>query len=153
MNPTQYKKELLYRKANRKMVFESYLSKINSLVCCNVDALDFLSLEFTDYVLKKSLMDESRSIKNKIETKLLAEFFGEIKKHDSGFFVFIDDNWKYCGTFLISSLNLLRDDFSFGDNVLNNVLLISDDFSIYIDLDYYEMMGGNYIDVKECVRL
>ncbi|MFK8256633.1 hypothetical protein ACFL9S_02485 [Erwinia sp. AnSW2-5] len=152
MNSTQYKKELLYRKANGKMVFESYLSKINSLVCCNVDALNLLSLEFTDDVLKKSLMNERRSIKNKIENKLLSEFFDKIKKYDSGFFVFIDDDWKYCGAFLISSLNSLRDDFSFGDNVLNNVLLISDDFSIYIDLDYYEMMGENYIDVKESLR-
>ena len=134
------------------MVFGSYLSKVNSLVCCNVDALDFLSLEFTDDVLKKSLMDERRSVKNKIETKLLPEFFGNIKKYESGFFVFIDDDWKYCGAFLIPSLNLLRSDFSFGDNVLNNVLLISDDFSVYIDLDYYEMMGENYIDVKECLR-
>ncbi|WP_455814547.1 hypothetical protein [Pseudomonas graminis] len=80
MNPTQYKKELLYRKANGKMVFESYLSKINSLVCCDVDALDFLSLEFTDNVLKKSLMNEGRTIKSKIEVNLISGFLGKIKK-------------------------------------------------------------------------
>lgn len=149
MTSVQYKKELLYRKANGKKVIESYLSKINSLIYCNIMDLVFIPLEFTDDILKKSLVNEENSVKRKIEPQLLSDFIEKIKDYDSGYYVFIDDDWQYCGAFIISSLNMLKEDFVFGSKIINNILLISESFTKYIDLDYYEMNGKYYIDVTE----
>ncbi|KOC86663.1 hypothetical protein [Winslowiella iniecta] len=149
MTSVQYKKELLYRKANGKKVIESYLSKINSLIYCDIIDLFFIPLECTDDILKKSLVDEENSVKRKIEPQLLSEFIGKIKNYDSGYYVFIDDDWQYCGTFIIPSLNMLKEDFVFGGKIINNILLISESFTKYIDLDYYEINGKYYLDVTE----
>jgi hypothetical protein len=149
MTSVQYKKELLYRKANGKKVIESYLSKINSLIYCNIMDLVFIPLELSDDILKKSLVGEENSVKRKIEPRLLSDFIEKIKDYDSRYYVFIDDDWQCCGAFTIPSLNMLKEDFVFGHKIINNILLISESFTKYIDLDYYEMDGKYYIDVTE----
>jgi len=71
-----------------------------------------------------------------------------IRVYRGGYYVFIDDDWKYCGCFLIESLSLLNTSFVFGTKIINGVFFISADLKNTIDLDYFEEDNAFYIDKR-----
>ncbi|PQX92474.1 hypothetical protein C5930_18165 [Cronobacter sakazakii] len=147
MNATQYKKELLYRKARGKIIYESYKIKIASLFKMEPDCLTFLDLETTDNILSKSNAFDTRKTKKKLDIKDLKPYILELKKILGPHYVFLNEDWIYCGAFTVPSLQELNEDFHFDNEILNDVLFISMDLRQSISLDYYEMNGVYYIDV------
>lgn len=149
MNQNEYKKELLYRKVNGKRFIESYLSKISSLLNCDITNVALIPLDTTDKILKDSLINHAKSKNERIEPQSLSMSIKSLKKYNSEYYVFIDDDWKYCGAFITPSLSLLKDNFQFGEAIINNILLISKNLAHVVDIDYYEINGRYYIDIKE----
>lgn len=147
MSADQYKKELLFRKASGKRLAKDYVSKIVSLFSVDENSLVFMGLEETDEVLFSSCETKVKDERVKVLQHELGDFLKELKNDNSSYFVFIDEDWKYCGSFIISSLCLLNENFSFGKEVINDVLFISTDFKKSISLDYYEINGIFFIDI------
>lgn len=147
MNADQYKKELLYRKANGKRLAKDYVSKIVSLFSVDENRLVFMGLKETDEVLSSSYETKVKNEKVKVLQHELGDFLKELKNDNSSYYVFIDEDWKYCGSFTISSLCLLNENFSFGKEIINDILFISTDFKKSISLDYYELNGFFFIDI------
>ncbi|WP_029591456.1 hypothetical protein [Franconibacter pulveris] len=147
MSMSQYKKELFYRRAKGKIIYESYKAKIASLFKMELDALSFIGLEETDNILSGTNGFDTRQIKKKLDVKDLSVYILELKKNMDSYYVFLDDDWSYCGAFTVPSLQGLDENFNFGKEVLNDVLFISTDLKKTISLDYYEMNGDYYIDV------
>lgn len=153
MNIVQYKKELLYRKAKGKMIYELYKAKIASLFKMEPDFLSFIDLEATDNILYKSNAFDTRQTKKRLDVKDLSLYMLQLKKSFGSCYVFLDDDWCYCGAFSVPSLQELNENFLFGDEVLNDVLFISMDLRQSISLDYYEMNNVYYIDVTMKVAI
>ncbi|WP_312385102.1 hypothetical protein [Atlantibacter subterraneus] len=153
MNTTQYKKELLYRKANGKRFIKDYISKITSLFSVNEKSLVFMGLKETDEVLSSSYGTKVKDAKIKLLQHELNGFLKELKNDNSSYYVFIDEDWKYCGSFTISSLCLLNENFVFGEQIINDILFISTDFKKSINLDYYEVNGTYFIDITTLISM
>ncbi|NIF23096.1 hypothetical protein [Candidatus Pantoea multigeneris] len=153
MNTDQYKKELLYRKANGKRLAEDYVYKVVSLFTVDENSLVFMGLKETDEVLSSSCGAKVKEEKIKVLQHELGDFLKELKNDDSSYYVFIDEDWKYCGSFIISSLCLLNENFSFGKKIINDILFISTDFKKSISLDYYELNGDFFIDITTSISM
>jgi len=153
MNIVQYKKELLYRKAKGKIIYESYKAKIASLFKMELGFLSFIDLEATDNILYKSNAFDTRQTKKRLDVKDLSLYMLQLKKSFGSCYVFLDDDWCYCGAFSVPSLQELNENFLFGDEILNDVLFISMDLRQSISLDYYEMNNVYYIDVTTKVAI
>ncbi|EOI3468266.1 hypothetical protein ACMSWU_001346 [Cronobacter turicensis] len=147
MNAIQYKKELLYRRARGKIIYESYKIKIASLFKMEPDCLTFLDLETTDNILSKSNAFDTRQTKKRLDIKDLNPYILDIKKFRGPYYVFLDDDWSYCDAVTAPSLQELNENFLFGKEVLDDVLFISEDLRQSISLDYYEVNDVYYIDV------
>lgn len=147
MNAIQYKKELIYRRANGKVIYELYKTKIASIFKVEPACLTFLDLEETDGLLSKSNAFDTRKTKEKLDIKDLKPYILELKKILGPYYVFLDEDWIYCGAFTVPSLQELNEDFHFGNEILNDLLFISMDLRQSISLDYYEINGVYYIDV------
>lgn len=142
----QYKRDLIYRRGNGKSVLNGYKEKITSLFLIDVEQLSFLSLEETDDVILKKPKERYEVSKVRVSPDDTKKILGEIMESKGEYYVFIDDDWKYCGAFLIESLMFLRDDFRFGEKVNNNIFFISRDLKSLLDLDYSEDKGKFYIE-------
>jgi len=153
MNTTQYKKELLYRKVNGKSLAKDYVSKIISLFSVDENSLVFMGLKETDEVLSSSCEIKMKDLKIKVLQHELGGFIKRLKNDNSPYYVFIDEDWKYCGSFTIPSLSLLNENFMFGDKIINDILFISTDFKKSISLDYYELNGKFFIDITTSISM
>ncbi|WP_426712417.1 hypothetical protein [Cronobacter muytjensii] len=80
MNIVQYKKELLYRKAKGKIIYESYKAKIASLFKMEPGFLNFIDLEATDNILNKSNAFDTRQTKKRLDVKDLSLYLLQLKK-------------------------------------------------------------------------
>ncbi|ELZ8935209.1 hypothetical protein ACNY9Y_004400 [Cronobacter dublinensis] len=147
MTISQYKKEVLYRRAKGKIIYESYKAKIAALFKMELDDLNFIGLEETDNILSGTSRFDTRQIKKKLDVKDLSVYILELKESMGSYHVFLDDDWSYCGAFTVPSLQGLNENFIFGKEVVDDVLFISTDLQKSISLDYYEMNSTYYIDV------
>ncbi len=147
MTISQYKKELLYRRAKGKIIYESYKAKIAALFKMELDGLSFIGLEETDNILLGTNRFDNMQIKKKLDVKDLSVYILELKESMGSYHVFLDDDWSYCGAFTVPSLQGLNENFIFGKEVVDDVLFISTDLQKSISLDYYEMNSTYYIDV------
>lgn len=153
MITTQYKKELLYRKVNGKRFIGDYISKVTSLFLVNENDLEFMSLEDTDEILSFSKEINFKDERIKLLPHELSGFLRGLKNDNSSYYVFIDEDWKYCGSFVIPSLFLLNERFTFGKEIINDILLISTDLSKIISLDYYEVNNKYFIDITNSLSM
>lgn len=89
MRVSEYKRSLLYRKAQANVCKKHYFNKIQSVTNNPVEESNFLNLEDTDGIIN-SVKDKGVISKNKIEIdnyKLLVEF---IKKSGRSLLLFIN---------------------------------------------------------------
>jgi hypothetical protein len=151
-------KDLLYRKANGKKLLNAYLEKTSSLFSAG-SGLEIISLEETDLVLDRfkimsaQLKHEARRIsRGELHIELSA-----IKRHRKGFYIFIDEDWKYCGALLVPNLEALNVNVEFGKKILNDMIFVSCEMSFAISFDFSESAGSYLIDIEKwqdesCVR-
>lgn len=134
---SEYKRNIIFRKAQGKIVMESYLNKITEITGQARDELTLLSLEETDLIINKlkaiNPMDKIEVIvKNMPE---LCDFMTS-KTHDSDFYLLIDEDWKNCGVCFIKSGVIFNGKYDFDKMVSDEIRVISSDFSFQIQSDY-----------------
>ncbi|EJW2002032.1 hypothetical protein QB794_004439 [Salmonella enterica] len=148
MDTEQYKRELIYRRGNGKSILDAYKEKILSLFNINYDDITFLSLQQTDEIIYSQRKNRKQYSKEKFPANDLMIIFNSIRACCGGYYIFIDDDWKYCGCFLVNSLSLLNAEFVFGTKIINGIFFISADLENTIDLDYYEENNVFYIEKR-----
>ncbi|MDR2947010.1 MAG: hypothetical protein LBV79_09720 [Candidatus Adiutrix sp.] len=137
-----YDKQLLYRRGNCKQKRGRYLKKIHDL--CNLtENIDFIDLRESDAILhnaKIPVWDEATLTKS-----LTAERVGEIlrfvkEKYHHSFYVFIDHDWEFCGTFLLPSFEFVNDNFDFRipNTITDDIVFVSFNLGAHIHLEYEE---------------
>lgn len=148
---TQYKKELLIRRAHGVNILSSYLKKISSVFKINESQIELLSLFNSDNIFFNKEYNKNYLIVEKKEFFLINNDFpySFLKKElfRKSFFVFMDDDWKYCGAFL------LPDDFDFylrfgseTDQIGEEISIISSDQNLRILLDYTKERDNIFLE-------
>lgn len=147
---SQYRKELLYRKANGKKVLNDYLGKIASLFPAE-DRPEIVPLEETDIALNrfKEASDRLHREATRISRGELHTELSAMRGHHGSFYVLIDEDWKYCGMLLTRSMEGLNVSVQFGDRILNDLIFISADMSVATSFDFFEISGNYLIDVQK----
>lgn len=148
MDTKQYKRELIYRRGNGKSILNTYKEKIFSLFNIHDDDITFLTLQETDEIIRSQKENRKEYSKEKFSVNDSTIIFNSIRVCCGEYYIFIDDDWKYCGCFLINSLSLLNTEFVFGTKIINGVFFISVDLKNTIDLDYYEEDNIFYIEKR-----
>ena len=144
----QYKKELLYRKSKSKQIYERYKKKIKDLLLISERDITFISLEKSDLIRMKDIGNKYFFVKHDVSTHdIYSEIIKDLKKKEGSYYVFIDHDWEYCGCFQIDSFAYLKNDFSFGNLITDDIVFIEKSFISKISIDYYEMNNKFYIDM------
>ncbi|NTY35601.1 hypothetical protein FCJ57_04155 [Burkholderia diffusa] len=151
---SQRKRELLYRKANGKKILDGYLRKVAALFPSAIQE-DLVSLEATDAVLAKfnecrvTLRVRKRRI-SPLRIRLVLSWIS--KTYLDGFYVLMDEDWRYCGALRVIESRSINREFTFGEVILNDLVFISPDMKKAISLDFFGMNGTALIDIVEWRR-
>lgn len=148
MSVSEYKRTLLYRKAQANVCKSDYFNKIQSFTDGAVDEGNFLSLEETDDVINALKKKEILS-KTKIEIDSYQQLFEFIKGKVAGLpsYLLIDEEWKFCGMYKIN--NEFSSDYDFDKLKSDEIRVIPYDLSFQIQIDYdYNEIECEYIVYK-----
>lgn len=148
MSVSEYKRTLLYRKAQANVCKSDYFNKIQSFTDGTVDEGNFLSLEETDDVINALKKKEILS-KTKIEIDSYQQLFEFIKGKVAGLpsYLLIDEEWKFCGMYKIN--NEFSSDYDFDKLKSDEIRVIPYDLSFQIQIDYdYNEIECEYIVYK-----
>lgn len=126
MTEKEYRRELLFRRNKGKLIFDRYTTKISSLFLIDISTINFLSLEESDKIRKSPFNYLQMKSVVEMSEPLMSKLTKELKKLGGAYYVFIDDDWEYCGCFQIKSLNLIKDTFRFGLDVSDDLVLINE---------------------------
>jgi hypothetical protein len=133
----EYKRSLLFRKAQGKINMDSYFGKITNLTDVNCNDLTLLSLEESDLIINKikhmSIVDET--ILDMKNTNDLCAFITE-EVCNTDFYLLIDEDWKNCGICFMRSGVIFNGKYDFDKMVSDEIRVISADFSFQIQSDY-----------------
>ncbi|MEH0876338.1 hypothetical protein QM999_16895 [Pectobacterium cacticida] len=143
-----YKRELLYRKAQGKMIFDKFKAKLNALLSDNTERI-YLGLQETDEVIsnikgKSIFIEERRDLKNHIES--INYINDRIRLCD--YYLFLDSDWKYCGAVFLKSGFRILDSFDFDEVVSDEIRLISCDFNEVLSIDYSNSVGDEPFECR-----
>ncbi|MGQ3964007.1 hypothetical protein ACTJMS_13220 [Mixta calida] len=135
MSVSEYKRALLYRKAQANVCKNDYFNKIQSFTKDTVVQGNFLTLEETDNIINSL---KSKKINSKIKVEInnyqqVVEFIKE-KVADLSSYLLIDEEWKFCGMYKISSK--FSSDYNFDELHSDEIRIISCDLSFQIQIDY-----------------
>jgi hypothetical protein len=146
---SEYRKELLFRRATGKRICGTYLSKVAALFP-SLDRPELLSLEETDSILERFRLIRAGLSQETIRTPVegVRSEFSLIKNFEREFYVLIDEDWKYCGLLKVGVIGLLNVALEFGAEILEDLVFISADMSLAVDFDFLEMEGVRLIDIK-----
>lgn len=148
MSVSEYKRTLLYRKAQANVCKSDYFYKIQSFTGGAVDEENFLSLEETDDVIY-ALKNKEILSKNKIEIDSYQQLFEFIKEKVAGLpsYLLIDEEWEFCGMYKI--YNEFSSDYDFDKVKSDEIRVIPYDLSFQIKIDYdYNEIECEYIVYK-----
>ncbi|WP_321807810.1 hypothetical protein [Burkholderia sp. BCC1993] len=147
---TEYRKELLFRRANGKKILGAYLSKV-AVLFPSLARPELLSLEETDSILDRFRLTcaDLRQEKIRIPAGELHSQLSDIRNFGGGFYVLVDEDWKYCGLLKVGAIEILNVVVEFGGEILNDLVFISTDMSLVVDFDFFEMNGLQLIDIKK----
>jgi len=150
-----YKKELLFRKNKSKFFLHGYVEKILNLLSITPSDIMFLSLEESDSIRNfkfKSEINKSRYCAENFDLKdTLLKILGKDSNTDH-YYLFIDQDWEYCGGIQVNKLNLINSNFKFGDIILDDIVFIRADFKIKIIFDCYEMNNQYIVECETFVN-
>ncbi|WP_157768073.1 hypothetical protein [Burkholderia ambifaria] len=146
---SEYRKELLFRRANGKKISGAYLSKVAALFP-SLDRPELLSLEETDLILERFRLIRAgyRQDAMRVHAEELHSELSLIRDFGGSFYIFIDGDWKYCGLLKVGAIGLLNVAVEFGREILNDLFFVSADMSLAVDFDFFEMDGVRLIDVR-----
>jgi len=135
MSVTEYKRALLYRKAQANVCKKDYFNKIQSFTNDTVAEGNFITLEETDDIIN-SLKDKKINSKIKLEIESYQQVVGFIKEKVAGLssYLLIDEEWKFCGMYKVSGE--FSSDYNFDELHSDEIRIISCDLSFQIQIDY-----------------
>lgn len=135
MSVSEYKRALLYRKAQANVCKSYYFNKIQSFTNDTVAGGNFLSLEETDNIIN-SLKDKEIISRTKVEIDNYQQVVELIKEKVAGLssYLLIDEEWKFCGMYKIS--REFSSDYNFDELHSDEIRIISCDLSFQIQIDY-----------------
>ncbi|EPR9026327.1 hypothetical protein ACU9CR_003616 [Cronobacter dublinensis] len=135
MSVSEYKRALLYRKAQANVCKNDYFNKIPSLTNDTVAGGNFLTLEETGDITN-SLKDKEINSKIKVEVDNYQQVVEFIKGKVAGLssYLLIDEEWKFCGMYKVSSE--FSSDYNFDELHSDEIRIISCDLSFQIQIDY-----------------
>lgn len=148
MSVSEYKRALLYRKAQANVCKNDYFNKIQSFTNNTVVGGNFLTLEETDDIIN-SLKDREINSKIKVEIDNYQQVVEFIKGKVAGLssYLLIDEEWKLCGMYKISSE--FSSDYNFDKLHSDEIRIIPCDLSFQIQIDYdYNKIECEYIMYK-----
>ncbi|NCH73698.1 hypothetical protein [Cronobacter dublinensis] len=135
MSVSEYKRALLYRKAQANVCKKDYFNKIQSFTNDTVAEGNFITLEETDDIIN-SLKDKKINSKIKLEIESYQQVVGFIKEKVAGLssYLLIDEEWKFCGMYKVSGE--FSSDYNFDELHSDEIRIISCDLSFQIQIDY-----------------
>lgn len=135
MKTFEYKRALLYRKAQGNVHKVDYFNKMHLLTDCTVDQEQLLTLEETDGIIE-SLKKKKNDLKKTLQTNDYQQIisFIEEKTGDLIFHLLIDEDWKFCGAYRTNKI--LLDNYNFNILKSDEIRIISHDLSSQIRIDY-----------------
>lgn len=135
MSVTEYKRALLYRKAQANVCKKDYFNKIQSFTNDTVAEGNFITLEETDDIIN-SLKDKKINSKIKLEIENYQQVVGFVKEKVAGLssYLLIDEEWKFCGMYKVSGE--FSSDYNFDELHSDEIRIISCDLSFQIQIDY-----------------
>lgn len=145
MSVSEYKRALLYRKAQANVCKNDYFKKIQSFTNCAIEGASFINLEETDGIIN-SLKDKEIISKTKVKVENYQQLIYFIKERVAGLssYLLIDEEWKFCGLYKIS--NKFSSDYNFDKLHSDEIRIISCDLSFQIQIDYdYNEIECEYI--------
>lgn len=151
MNTDSYKREILYRKAQGKILLGQYKEKINFLLKLHVNEILLLSLPETDAIISE-LKRKREILCERIEFASITECFdfASSKIEDHKYYLLMDEDWKYCGAYKIESDASLNTEFDLDKINSDEIRLINTDLSTQISIDYSESCGERLFEL--CIR-
>lgn len=151
---SDYKRELIYRRARGNLCKNEYINKIQSFTNNSVKRDDFINLEETDNIIN-SLIHKKIVSENEIEInnyKQLVKFIRE-KIENCSCYLLIDREWKFCGAYKLN--DRVSDYYDFNKLCSDEIRIISCDLSFEIHIDYdesNESYGDNSLECKYILR-
>lgn len=137
MNEQKQKKDFLYRKAQGNLLKDKYYKKIESLTLNPVNTSNFMSLEDTDLIIKK-LNGKGEISRKKIELTNMYNLINSLgeKITTKQCYILLDDEWKFLGAYKVDSIININVHYDFDKLKSDEIRLIAEDFSFYIQIDY-----------------
>ncbi|MEM5343160.1 hypothetical protein [Paraburkholderia azotifigens] len=137
MSASDYKRELMFRRAQGKLCAERYSRKIAHFLNHTVRSEAFSDLKKTDEIINElstKIIIYSDNIKINSESEMIA--FINQSVDQSGFYLLIDEEWRFCGAYEINGEFEFNANFNFDDNLSDEIRIIDINFLFQIQLDY-----------------
>jgi hypothetical protein len=151
MNIDPYKREVLYRKAQGKKLLSHYQEKLASLVALPFDGSLLLSLPETDSVIAALMTKREIScVRKEYSLSTEAINFSSSAIENRKYYLFIDEDWKYCGAYMLASGVSLCASFDFDKSKSDEIRLIDAELSMQISVDYSEICGEKIFEC--CIK-
>ena len=135
MSISEYKRALLFRKAQGNVYRNEYFNKINAFTNESIAADKFISLEETDYIIK-AIDNKEVTSRLKVRVNHYQELVNFIEEKTSGlsFYLLIDEEWKFCGAYRIN--DGICNSYDFDELRSDEIKIISYNLSFLIQIDY-----------------
>jgi len=146
------RRDILYRRGQKKIYLAGYNQKIHDFLKCCVVSPNLCSLEESDLIFNELInpyyLQEKREVKQPIDKLKDTLVTCKNKYSNLPFYIFIDSDWKYCGAFLLPSLYSVNENIKFCSFVKNDIYCISPQ-KILLHWDYWEYGNHRYFDFDE----
>ncbi len=145
----RHKKNMLIRKNESKLLLHNYMQKISDLLNISSSDFFFLTLEESDSIRKTYFKNEEDIIRYEISSieikSVLLDLFGS---NNDAWYVFIDDDWEYCGGIQIDNLQYLNAKFKFGKLITDDIVFINTDLKTKVVFDCFEMNNQYFVECE-----
>jgi hypothetical protein len=151
MNIDPYKREILYRKTQGEKLLSQYQERLASLVGLPFDKSLLLSLPETDSIIVALMTKHEIScVRKEYSSSIEALTFLSSGIENRKYYLLIDEDWRYCGAYMLASDISLCASFDFDKFKSDEIRLIGADLSTQLSVDYSETCGEKIFEC--CIR-
>jgi hypothetical protein len=139
MKFTPYKRDLLYRASQGKIIVNHLEKKLEKLLISTQAHKNLIDLAKTDKII--GILNEMNVIEcTERKFTCINECFSFVASKISGrnCYILIDDDWKYCGALHIDPEVRLNTEFNFDENNSDEIRFIFCDLTTQITIDYFQ---------------
>jgi len=137
LNHSPQRKETLFRKLEGRNRKEKYLRKITSLIDGDINPINFVSLEYSDFIANAIVKKNKKATKINVSSFYeIIDFFKE-KLSKNEFYILMDCDWKYCGMYKANAGSAYNRSYDFIGLGVDDIELLVADMSFCIHIEYY----------------